>query len=636
MEETGRISELVSQLREYKNAYYNGDPLVADEVYDALEDDLRKLSPTHPFLSEVGASPTKMKWEKKTHLMPMTSLNKVNSIAGVRQWVSSVSPNPESPTLSWSEKLDGISICLNYEKGELQSAITRGDGTVGEDIMANVVMMRGVLRSLRQPYTGSIRGEIVLTHDMWKTYFPDYANPRNAASGIAKRESRDKAQACQHLTIMCYDAVSERVEFASEAEKFVYLKGLGLKTPNHGFQKDVLDLEALYVEYDSSLREELNYDIDGLVIRIEHQSLFERAGQRGGNPHGAVALKFAAEGSVTTLRDVEWQTGNTGRITPVAIFDPVNLVGAEVRRATLHNQSYIENLGMGIGDDILVVRANDVIPQVKRVVSSHSTSPIEIPSQCPECSNPTEKDGEYLVCTGGTECPANRAGLIKQWIAALGVLDWGDFIIEELVAQGLVNDIPDLYKLDPKDIANLRNSNDAVVGTSTAEKIMQQLKEGSEATLEQLVGGLGISSIRKSSSRKIIAAGYDTPTKLMEVSVSDVESIPGFGNTKAVAFVEGMKERRHVLEELIIHRHVSLKSASGSLEGKTFCLTGSMSRGRKEIKRDIEDQGGIVKGMSQSVTYLVTSNPDSTSGKAKKARDYGIPIISEEQLYDLM
>lgn len=644
MEKTDRVDELVALLRKYKEAYYNDEPLVDDMVYDALEDDLRKLAPSHPFLSETGAPVPdgKIKWEKVPHRMPMTSLNKVNSVGGVRQWVSSLASDS---LLSWSEKLDGISICLNYEGGKLKSAITRGDGTVGENIMANVVLMKGVTRNLSQPLTGSIRGEIILTHDMWESQFPDYANPRNAAAGIAKRETREDAQACQYLTIKCYDMSTSQLAFQTEEEKFFFLKSLGLLTPNHGFGRTPDEIGVLYDEYENSLREELNYDIDGLVIRLQDYSAFQKAGARGGNPHGAVALKFAAEGSVTILEDVEWQVGNTGRITPVAVFEPVNLAGAEVRRASLYNQSYIESLGLHLTDEILVERANDVIPRVIKVVHSvaEASDPrhgciIEPPSECPECNSPTARDGEYIVCTGGADCSANKAGIIKQWISSLGVLDWGDFIVDELVSSGLAEDIPDLYRLDPEKVAELRNANDAVVGKSTATKLLKQLREKSETSLPNIIGGLGIPGIRKSSAKKIIDAGNDSISELTSLKRWDIEQIPGFGRKKAEAFVDGMIARKGVLEELVVNRYVEIaqKAAGGSLNGKRITLTGSMSKTRAEIKRDIEAAGGIVRGISQSVDYLVAADVNTTTTKATKARQYGIPVISEKELYDLM
>lgn len=645
---TGKVAELVSLLRRYKEAYYNGEPLVEDMVYDALEDDLRRLDPDHPFLSEVGAPVPegKMKWEKVSHLMPMSSLNKVNSISGIRQWYASL--NAGNTLLSWSEKLDGISICLNYEGGTLKSAITRGDGQVGEDIMANVVLMRGVIRELSQPLTGSVRGEIILTHDMWREHFPEFSNPRNAASGISKRESRDKAQDCQYLTIKCYDLQTSQVPLRNEEEKFFFLKSLGFQTPNYGVGRTPDELNTLYDEYTASLREELNYDIDGLVIRLEDLSAFERAGERGGNPHGAVALKFAAEGAVTVLEAVEWQVGNTGRITPVAIFEPVNLVGAEVGRASLYNYAYIQELNLHLTDEILVVRANDVIPRVEKVVSSlgEASDPrhgciIEAPSKCPECSNPTAWEGEYLVCTGGVECPANKAGLIKQWISELDIKDWGDFIVEELVAQGLVNDIPDLYRLKHQDIATLRNSNDAVVGNSTATKLLRQLREGSTTTLPTIIGGLGIPGIRTSSAQKIVNAGYGAISEITRLTEAQVVSIPSFGHKKAQAFVHGIKVRKNVLEELVLNRYVEIEksttSASGSLRGKKVVLTGSMTKTRDVIKRDIKAAGGSVSSsVSGSTDYLVAADLYSTTSKANDARKRNIPIITEKELYDMM
>jgi len=637
-----KISELEARLKECREAYYNDNPLVEDDVYDALEDELRRLDPDNDLLTSVGAAPSgKTKWSKMRHQMAMTSLNKVNSITALRDWFASVSTTlqptkvPASGLLSWSEKLDGISISLNYENGNLVSAITRGDGFVGEDILANVVMMRGVKRKLPHALTGSIRGEIVLTHDMWRTHFPDYANPRNAAAGIAKRESRDKAQGCQHLTVMCYDVASRGLEFEDDEEKFFFIKTeLGLKVPNHGFGR--AGLETIYQEYENTLRDELNYDIDGLVIRLQKSTHFKRAGERSGNPYGAVALKFAAEGAITTLRNVVWQTGNTGRITPVAEFDPVDLAGAEVRRASLYNSSYIREMNLNIDDQIMVKRANDVIPRVEKLISKKSVGYLTAPTQCPSCGSKTKSEGEYVVCTGGTVCPASAAGRIKQWIESISILEWGDFIIEEVVKQGLVEDVDDLYRLSVSDLKDLQKSNGAVVGRSTATSLIEQLVKNSEVTLDALIGGLGIEGIRNRTVQKFMQAGYDTVDKLTTAYATELTYIDGIGEATALAFTKGIKDREPVLRQLLDRNYVTIKKREGNLKGKRITLTGALSKPRAHIKRDIQDAGGTVKGMAQSTDYLVAADPNTSSSKAAKARKYGVPIISENELYNMM
>jgi DNA ligase (NAD+) len=635
-----KISELEARLKECREAYYNGDPIVTDDVYDALEDELRTLAPQHPLLKKVGASPDgKTKWQKVPHLMPMSSLNKVNDTDELFNWSESVNETLVRPgTLSWSEKLDGISISLNYEEGKLKSALTRGDGLVGEDILANVVMMRGVKRTLPQPFTGSIRGEIVLTHDKWERHFPDYANPRNAASGIAKRESRDKAQGCCHLTVMAYDVASREKTLESEREKFLFLKEeMGLKVPNHGFDVDAFDMQTLYEQYEGDLRDELNYDIDGIVIRFQSQQDFQRAGERNGRPFGAVALKFANQGAVTTLDDVVWQVGNTGRITPVAIFEPVQLAGAEVTRANLHNEHFLTSLGVYPGDTILVERANDVIPQVVKVVEKYKEIALKGPNSCPVCDAPVEREGKYMTCSDSLGCPAQTAGRIKRWIESLGILDWGDFVVEALVEEGLVNTISDLYDLEPESIAELTNANDAVVGMKTATKLLKELRAKSkDTTFDAVIGGLSIPHCRKSTARKMMKAGYDSVSALGQASKEELEAVDGLGNVKAASIHEGLQEIMEVLQTLILHRHVEIQEAEGPLVDKTFCITGSLSKPRKNIERYIEDAGGTMKGVSKSLSYLVINDPDSTSSKARKARKYGIPMLSEDDLYDMI
>lgn len=632
------IEGMVERLRKYKDAYYNGKPLVDDATYDALEAELRRVAPEHPLLEEVG-SPIRQgrKWRKRRHEYPMASLNKVQTPAQLQAWAKDVGHMGEMPVLYWTVKLDGIAISLNYEQGRLVSAVTRGDGEEGEDIIANVVLMRGVQRELSAKFSGSVRGEIVLTHDRWREYFPEFSNPRNAASGISKREGREEARDCEHLSVVCFDVIARDGSLQDVREKFLFLDMEGFRLPQYGLDYDVNDAGALKDAYEQELRAELNYDIDGLVFRIQDQKAFEAAGKRGGNPYGAMALKFTAEGAETVLRAVEWQVGNTGRITPVAIFDPVFLMGAEIRKASLYNERYIEAMGLALGDRIKVVRANDVIPRVEGVVATGGGPAVEAPRECPVCKGETSRDGEYVVC-GGSECPSNTVGLIKRWIESVGALGWGDFVIEALVEAGKVGDIPDLYTLRSEDIATLRNSNGAVVGESTAQRIQENLREASEITLATLIGGVGIRGIRKGMAEVVVRGGYDTYEKIVNITMAEARDLPGFGKTRAQDLIAGVATRKNVLQEMISSGYVTIKKEKdgGNLEGTVFTLTGSMSRGRAEIKRDVEAAGARVRGISRTVDYVVTADKTSTSNTMRKAKEYGIKVISEDELYRIL
>lgn len=632
------IKELEQKLRTYREAYYNGMPLVSDAVYDELEDELRSRDPENGFFDEVGFQPDqKTKWQKVQHSVPMTSLNKVNTIEELSDWAAKTKRKAlltGDNELAWSEKLDGISIALYYENGKLVQALTRGDGQVGEDIIANAVMMKGVPNHLPRDIDLVVRGEIVLTHDMWREQFSDYSNPRNAASGIAKREERGKAQDCQYLTVYIYEAFAD-VGFPTEMEKFAFIEDLGFKTPSYGWGTNVIVLDRLYDAYQNGMREDLVYDIDGLVVRLNQSKAFKEVGMKGGRPRGAVALKFPNEAATTRLKDIKWQVGTTGRITPVAHFEPVDLVGATVKRASLYNAAYIEELGgLQINDEIVVSRANDVIPRVEEVTKRMDGFALQPPTGCPECGEPTEWDGEYLICDNVSECPALAVGRIRNWIDSLGLLDWGLFITEKIIEEGLVQDIAGLYELTPEDLKDLRNANDAVLGEKKAHLLVDTLHDKTEVRLDELLGGLSISNCRQLTIQMLMDAGYKTVDDILDLSVSEMEQVEGIGEKKAKNIKEGLEQNESLIRELLTH--VTVEKAGGPLEGLSFCLTGSMSKSRKLIYQDIKDAGGKKSGVKRSLDYLVAADPSSNSSKATKARKYEIPVISESDLYDMM
>lgn len=636
-----RIEELEEKIKYHRRLYYNGEAEISDAQYDALEDSLQELAPEHPLLTQVGADPDSGNWDKIRHKMPMTSLNKVNDPAELRDWKenacseASLYPPFEEDLFYWSEKLDGISIALYYEEGTLKHAVTRGDGEVGEDILANVVLMDGCIREFDRDLTGGIRGEIVLPFDLYEEHLSNYSNPRNAASGIARLEDRKEAHKCRHLSVRAYNCHLENgPNLKTEFEKFTFLEDLGFRTPSHGGPFPIDKIAELYEKYEDELRGELNYDIDGLVVKFNEIEHYENAGLRGGKPHGAIATKFASETAITTLREIKWQVGNTGRITPVGVFDPVDLFGAEVEKASLYNCSEIERLDLNVGDEILVERANDVIPKILEVTEKNSEVTVDIPEECPECgSDDLSWDGEYLVCDS-MECPAQTAGKLKAWIDALGILDWGDFILNKLVEEGMVESPADLYELQPEEMASLKDKGDKKLGMKTANKLTDKLHSNKEMLLEDFLGGLRIPMCRQKTFQMLIEAGHDSLEDILSLSKRELKKVDGIGDKKAKMLREGLSNHESLIEDLL--EHIEIEEASGGLEGKNICITGSLSKTRSEVKQDIKEAGGTYKGMSKKVDYLVSADPNSGSSKLNKADKYDIPVISEDELYDMM
>ncbi|MBI4952098.1 MAG: NAD-dependent DNA ligase LigA [Myxococcales bacterium] len=624
-----RVDALAARLERYRASYYAGQPDVSDAAYDALEDELRALDPAHPALARVGAPTPVEGWEKARHELPMGSLNKVVTAEELGEWaarcdelLAKVGEPPISGELFVAEKLDGISLEVVYRDGQLAEAITRGDGEVGERITANVRRMRGVPGRVPDARPLSVRGEIILRLSDMARHFPDAVSPRNAAAGTARRFD---GTGCEHLTVLFYDLADE-LDVATEAAKFELLRGLGLATPRT-FAGTLAEVVDLYRRYAEGLRAELDYEIDGLVVRAARVALQHRLGEVNRRPRAAVAFKFAHPTAVTRVLEVRWSIGAGGRVTPIAIFEPVELAGASVRRASLHNVSLLRELGVGVGDEVLVSRRNDVIPYIEEVVEKHG--PVaEAPVRCAGCGAPLAVDGEYLACRNAA-CPARVEGRVRKWIDSVGVLEWGEKLIGQLVQKGLVREPCDLYRLTVDDIAALERH-----GRKSADNALHELHARLPLALPTFLAALGIEGFALETARLLVGAGLGDLAALRAATEEEIARIHGLGPAKAAAIVRGLAERAPEIERLLAAGIVPVTAAqAGPLGGRSFCITGSHRRGRKELVALIEDHGGRVSnGVTKDLDYLVIADPASTSSKADKARRYGTRLISESEL----
>lgn len=361
-----RIANLVKQLRAASDAYYNRRPVLTDAEYDALEDELRKADPNNAFLKRVGA-PTSGAWTKVAHDIPMGSLIKVQDTSQLKGWYRKQGLQAGDDVVV-SEKLDGISIALRYEGRKLVRGVTRGDGVTGEDITRNVMMMQGAVKMLPSKWSDGtpvpdlvfVRGEIICRKSDFGKHFKGESNPRNTASGTAKRQSN--ASKCRYLTIKAYQLLPN---LDSKATELRQLGHAGFQVPYWHLCQDQSEVKAVYQEYVDTKRALLDYDIDGLVIELDDTSKRDALGMINRRPKGAVAFKFPHEQKPSFLRNIRWQVGNSGRVTPVAEFDVVNLAGANVKQASLHTVERVEKLKLFRGCRILVSRRNDVIPMVE-------------------------------------------------------------------------------------------------------------------------------------------------------------------------------------------------------------------------------------------------------------------------------
>ena len=617
-----RADELERLIAEANDDYHvKHAPKVSDEVYDAWRDELREVRPKSHVLSRVGAA-AHSEWVKVSHEIPMGSLNKVNTPAELQKWIASVSAHE----LFVTEKLDGISIALRYEAGEFKQAITRGDGQEGEDITRNVARMQGVPAKLGESWTGQIRGEVICTLSALAEHFPEYANPRNTAGGIA---SRLDGTGSEHLTVLVYRIAEGADDLPERIAQFNRLHGLGFKTPNGCVTHDAVQL---WEEYQTSKRAALDYAIDGLVIEINDIPKMEALGEKDGCPEGAVAFKFAPPTRESVLREIENTTAGTGRITPVAIFDEVNLLGTKVTRASLYNWKYIRDLKLDVGARILVARANDVIPRVVETIEGTGTV-AEPPKACTSCGASTEWDGEYLVCSNTADCPAQTLGRVARYVKSLNILEWGEAVLERLVAAGKVQNVIDLYRLSQEELSAIER-----MGEKSAKKLLEKLWEKNPLPMESFFGALSIPGCGESMLSLISDAGYDTVSKLQSITYDQLMAIKGLGPVRSKTLADWFANHGSGWVESALSTGLKLKErAKGSLTGKSVCFTGKTVHKRADLEEMVRNAGGVVKGsVGSGLTYLVMADPSSASTKAQAAKKHGTQTISEDDFLKLV
>ncbi len=635
---------LARQLVNAAEAAYAGatpDPKFYKGLYLALQ----QAEPDHPTFLQVPPA-RGMDWPKAAHEIPMGSLNKVNTAEELAAWAERCDERaeasdlaPVSDDLALTEKLDGISIEVVYDHGKLEAAITRGDGRVGERITPNVMRMKGVPHTIDHQGRVSVRGEIILRRSdapalqelKQKTdkHFDRIKSLRNTASGVARTKEHRLLPGCKLLTTLFFDV--EGVEgFHQEQDKLAFLEKNGFERPYLAFG-DLAAMQAEHDRYSTKTRKELDYDIDGLVVRAANLDTATLLGELNHRPRAAVAYKFGNEMQVSTLRAILWSTGDSGRITPIAQIDPVFLAGAEVRQASLHNLANVNALEIGVGDEVLVSRRNDVIPYVEKVVVDGGQREAA-PERCASCGTPVEVDGEYLVCVN-LDCPARRLGRLKTWVKHLGLLEWGEKTFIRFMEAGLVKEVADLYRLSMADVTGLEG-----YGEVSARRLLEPLTSKKQLPMDVFIAALGVPAVSKETAKLLVGAGYDTFEKIVEATVEALAQIEGLGEIKADKILTGLRGRMAEIRRLAEVGVVPVKPAEGGpLAGLSFAFSGAQNRPRKELVAIVENNGGTVRSaVTKGLTYLVLADPESTTSKAQKARKLGTEIIDGDRFEQIV
>ena len=636
IEESSRINELVSLIKRYQTSYYNGEGEISDAEFDALWDELKNLDPENEILKKIGADSGN--FAKLRHVMPMGSQEKA--------------ANPEQ-FLGWASKhvydeyfvefkLDGASLELQYEHGKLVHAVTRGDGTIGDDITVNAKKMNGVAAALFDlagnliDYSGGIRGEVIMTHDVHKEKFSDKANCRNAANGLMKRKD---GEGCEYLKLIVYDAFSPsgNQPFNDEESKVNWLKSCGFNTVPLKICKSPQEV----IEYRSrvmDIRNQLEYDIDGLVIK-ERQINFQDASRA--RPDRQIAFKFSLEEAVTILRSVDWSV-NGGTYTPVAVFDEVELNGTKVQRASLANPDTMKALGVKIGCKVVVVKRGEIIPKIESVIHEDALceSPVVFPDKCECCGSKLIDNGSRLYCPN-KKCSKRILHQLLKWVQVTDIRDLGETLVTQLFEKGKVQSISDLYKLSAEDLTPFFLNEESLAAEKKslgAEKVAASIQNHRKMSLAVFVAGFDIEGIGETSVEKLVAAGFNTLNALLNMTVEQASAVYGFAEILAKTAVDGLNENALEMRFLAENFVEIVQDSAGKLVGKSFCFTGELhSMKRNDAEALVKANGGTCKSsVTKDLSYLVTNDVSSGSSKNQKAVKFGIPVINEEQFFKML
>ncbi len=649
-----RIEELTEIIEKHNHSYYVMDnPTVSDYEYDMLMQELKGLEAEYPEFV-LPSSPTQRvggealsKFEKVTHKVQMGSLQDVFSFEQLEEFVTRCRNTVENPSFIVEPKIDGLSVSLEYENGILKRGSTRGDGFVGEDVTANLKTVGSIpLKIKNAPEFLEVRGEVYMPKEKFLKLVEQqelndeqpFKNPRNAAAG-SLRQKNSKITAKRGLDIFVFNIQQiEGREITSHKQSLDYIKSLGLKViPSYVECTTYSEIEQEIQRIDQ-IRNKLSYDIDGIVIKVDSFEQRETLGSSSKVPKWAIAYKFPPEEKETTLRNIEVNVGRTGAITPVAVFDPVMLAGTSVSRAVLHNQDFITQKDIRIGDKIIIRKAGEIIPEVVKSVSHvENSEPFILPAKCPVCGTESVRyEDEAVLRCPNPDCPAQ---LLKSIIhfASKGAMDidgMGDAIVKALVENNLVKSVADIYTLKAGQIASLER-----LGEKSAENLINAIEKSKSRPLDKVIFALGIRNIGQASA-KLLCEKFPSIEKIMSATAEEIEEIDGFGKVMSENVAKAFSEQHRkdlisrLLELGVKMEYQATQTNDNRFEGMTFVLTGTLETlKRDEAKKIIESFGGKVSGsVSKKTTFVVAG--EEAGSKLEKAQSLGVNVLSETEFLE--
>lgn len=618
-----RVNELEHLIVRHQQLYYNGEPEIADAEFDVLWDELRRLDPSNSLFERVGVDSADG-YPKRRHVIPMGSQEKAADPDAFLRWAERVGHDEYIVQL----KMDGASIELQYEDGSFRCGVTRGDGTVGDDITPNVRRMRGLVESVPNGFTGAVRGEVLLSRELHRAKYSDKANPRNAANGLMKRKDGVGAE---DLQIICYDAWDSTRDdfFAREQDKLDWLAENGFHVVRYATFEDAQPI----VDYRLRIageRDSMPFDVDGLVVKGQE---IDPDDMRRARPERQIAFKFELEEAASTLREVIWSPSGS-LYTPVGVVDPVRLAGTTVKRANLVNPRLIREMDLRLGSRVAVTKRGEIIPKIERVLENPPGAPhVAQPRSCERCGSDLVDEGTRLYCPNQA-CPKRSYFRIRKWLDVLDVREFGDAILSKLFESGRVTEIADLYTLDADDLTGHER-----MGETLAKKILRNLYDARIVPLSRFVAGFNIEGVGTLITDKAVAAGYDTLEKLRGASAEELAEVPGIGEVTAQTIVDGLNDLGPRMDAVLASGRVAIaEPVGGPLQGKSFCFTGSLSTMTRSAAQDrVREAGGTVtSSVTKGLSFLVTNDPQSGSSKNQKATKLGVPILDEDRFVEML
>ncbi|MEG0842820.1 MAG: NAD-dependent DNA ligase LigA [Romboutsia sp.] len=649
-----RIDKLISQISYHNKKYYNEDkPEISDFDYDNLMKELNKLEIENPKFKRIDSPTNRVgghpldKFSQIVHKMPMLSLSNAYSSQDLKDFDKKVRDMVNGNVEYVVEfKIDGLSVGLTYKNGEFEKGSTRGDGVTGEDISQNLMTVKTIPLKINISEELVVRGEVYISKENFikinekqeELEMQLYANPRNLAAG-SLRQLDSKLTAKRPLDIFVFNLEHiENIQFKSHSESLEFLKEQGFHvSPNYKVCTNINDVIE-HIEYWTENRENLDFEIDGMVIKVNNLGQREDMGYTAKSPRWAIAYKFPAEKKKSKIIDIIVEVGRTGTITPTAVLEPVKLAGTTVSRATLHNQDYIKEKDIKIHDTVIVQKAGDIIPQVVEVVKEERTGKevdFEMPNQCPVCLEPTVRiDGEAAVKCINISCPAQiRRGII-HFVSrdAMNIDGLGESIITLLLNEKLIEDVADLYYLSKDSVVSLER-----MGEKSANNLINSIEKSKENDLWRLVNGLGIKYIGVKGA-KILASNFKDLNEIISAKDEDLIGLEEFGETMTNSVVEFFKEEKNlkVIEKLkeasvnIVSIQKEDEGIAKIFEGMKIVLTGTLSTlKRNDAKEMIELRGGkSTASVSKSTNFVLAG--EEAGSKLTKANELGVKVIDEE------